>query len=202
MAPATPIKPNNLPKILIYLLRRDLRLADNPILDQISRSFSSPSPPFTHLLPIYIFAADQIEVSGFLAPPPPPPASAAVSDIALAAAAPTSPFPEARSRVAGFWRCGPHRAKFLAESVWELKQSLESTGSGLCVRFGRVADVVRDVLAFYEAGAGASGSVTGVWMAADETSEEKRQEEKVRKMVEKDGKEFRLFKDEKYFVDE
>ena len=116
------------PRVLIYLLRRDLRLRDNPIFHEISKNFQQ-SQPYTHLLPVYIFAAQQIEVSGF-----------------LSSENERSPFPEARSKVAGFWRCGPKRATFLAESVWELKQSLNSIGSGLEIRVGLAGPVIRDLL--------------------------------------------------------
>ena len=71
------------PRVLIYLLRRDLRLADNPIFNDVSRTFQQSQHPYTHFLPIYVFPAQQIEVSGFLS-----------SD------SERSPFPEARSNVA------------------------------------------------------------------------------------------------------
>lgn len=172
------------PRILIYLLRRDLRLFDNPVLYEISRSFQHPQRPFTHLLPLYVFAAQQVEVSGFLS-----------SD------AERSPFPEARSPAGGFWRCGPHRAQFLAESVWDLKKAFEAVGSGLEIRVGMVAQVVRDVLDGFEAG-GKEAEVVGVWMTDEEGVEEKREERDVRNIVQGCGMEFRLWTDEKYFVDE
>ncbi|KAK5653391.1 hypothetical protein OQA88_8876 [Cercophora sp. LCS_1] len=71
--------------ILVYVLRRDLRVADNPILHHLA----SNNHGFTHILPIYVFQAHQVEVSGFL-----------VNGA-------KSPYPEARSRVGRYWRCGP-----------------------------------------------------------------------------------------------
>lgn len=172
------------PRILIYLLRRDLRLADNPILHEISRSFQQSHRPFTHLIPLYVFAAQQLEVSSFLS-----------SD------SEHSPFPEARCPVGGFWRCGPHRAQFLAESVWDLKEAFEGVGSGLEIRVGMVGQVVNDLLdAFKLDDKGAE--IMGVWMTDEEGVEEKREERDVRKVVEGRGKEFKLWVDEKYFVDE
>ncbi|KAI8408127.1 hypothetical protein FOFC_11060 [Fusarium oxysporum] len=58
-------------KLLVYLLRRDLRAIDNPILHHLATSDHG----FTHLLPIYILPPHQIETSGFVPPPPrrPPP---------------------------------------------------------------------------------------------------------------------------------
>ena len=111
-----------------------------------------------------------------------------------------SPFPEARSS-AGFWRCGPHRAKFLAESVWDLKKSLEKAGSGLEIRVGLVGQVVKDVLKAYKLDS-KRGEVVTVWMTDEEGVEEKREERDVRRVVEGEGKTFRLWTDEKYYIDE
>ncbi|KAK3044054.1 hypothetical protein LTS18_002295, partial [Coniosporium uncinatum] len=46
------------------------------------------------------------------------------------------------------------------------------------------------------------GEVVGVWMTSDDSVEEARDERAVRKMVERRGQEFRLFRDEKYYVDD
>lgn len=170
------------PRVLIYLLRRDLRLHDNPILNDISKSFSQSHQPYTHLLPVYVFAAQQIEVSGF-----------------LTSEGGKSPYPEARSNVAGFWRCGPHRAKFLAESVWDLRNSLEKTGSGLEIRVGMLAQVLKDLLDAFRK---QSTEISGVWMTDEEGVEEKREERDVRRVSEEAGAQFQLWTDEKYFVDE
>lgn len=170
------------PRVLIYFLRRDLRLADNPIFSEISKTFQQSKHPCTHLLPIYIFAAQQIEVSGFLS---------SDSD--------RSPFPEARSNAAGFWRCGHHRAKFLAESVWDLKKSLNEIGSGVEIRVGMAGQVIRDLL---EAFKNQSTEVAGVWMTDEEGVEEKREERDVKKAAESAGADFKLWTDEKYYIDE
>lgn len=170
------------PRILIYLLRRDLRVADNPVLTEISRLFQQPQRPFTHLLPLYVFPAQQVEVSGF-----------------LSSESEKSPYPEARSQVGGFWRCGHHRARWLAESVWDVKKGFESLGSGLVLRVGMVGDVVQQVLRGFEAN---DGEVVGLWMTEEEGVEEKREEKAVRKAVEAQGGKFRLWVDEKYFIDE
>jgi deoxyribodipyrimidine photo-lyase len=202
------------PKILIYLLRRDLRLSDNPIYHEICRQYSSESSRrFTHLMPLYVFPAQQMDVSGFLRP--------SGTDSPL-----ESPYPEPRSQQGGYWRCGPHRAKFLAESVWDLKESLDKAGSGLCIRAGRLAEVVQSVLDFFEQDDSTSekkelgqsaddkskndddpesnqrGEVVGVWMSSEEGTEEKSDEQAVQTVVEERGKEFRLFDDEKYLIDE
>lgn len=169
------------PRVLIYLLRRDLRLHDNPIFHEISRSSAQSQAPFSHLLPLYIFPAQQVEVSGLLA-----------QDA-------HNPFPEARSQVGKFWRCGPFRAQFLAESVWDCKQQLERIGSGLEIRAGRPGDVVKDLISKMTS----SGvSVAGVWMTREEGVEEKREEAEIQRATEAAGAQFQLWKDVKYFVDE
>lgn len=190
---------NNMPpkeKVLVYLIRRDLRLADNPILHEVSRiaaglgpspspsSSSSPPPPFTHLLPVYVFPADQIEVSGFLASP--------LLD---------SPYKEARSQVAGFWRCGANRAKFLAESVWDLKGDLERVGSGLQVRVGTIRDAVEKMLEDYQSRRD-EVEISGLWMTEEYGVEEKREERHVRRACRARGVDFRAWKDEKYLIHE
>ena len=170
-------------RILIYLLRRDLRLADNPIFYEISKLAQQSQRPFTHLLPIYVFPAQQVEVSGFLSSPHE-----------------QSPYPKARSPTAGFWRCGPLRAKFLAESVWDLKSDLDQVGSGLMIRVGKVGQVIYNLLEHYRQQDDVE--VHGVWMTAEEGVEEKREESDVRDNVEAAGREFKLWKDEKFFIDE
>ena len=168
-------------KVLVYILRRDLRLADNPIFHDIGKTFAQSQHPYTHLLPIYVFPAQQMEVSGFLASPDA-----------------RSPYPEARSEVARFWRAGQHRTKFIAESVWDLKQDLEKLGSGLELRVGMLGDAVRDLLHDLKKDV----EIGGVWMTSEEGVEEKREERDVRRVANEAGAEFKLWIDEKYFVDE
>lgn len=170
------------PRVLIYLLRRDLRLADNPIFHEVSQNFQQSHQPYTHFLPIYVFAAQQIEVSGFLS-----------SDNDR------SPFPEARSKAAGFWRCGRQRATFLAESVWDLKQSLHSIGSGLEIRVGLAGQVIQDLLKAFKK---VNVEVVAIWMTEEEGAEEKNEEVDVKEAAEKAGSKFRLCRDEKYYLDD
>lgn len=170
-------------RVLIYLLRRDLRLADNPIFHEIARLNRQSENPFTHLLPVYVFPAEQIEVSGF-----------------LSSNAERSPYKEARSQVGGFWRCGRLRAKFVAESVWDLKSDLESIGSGLAVRVGALQDAVRSILDSYRSRNDVE--IHGLWMTSEEAWEELYEERHVQQLMDREGKEFKLWKDEKYLVDE
>ena len=170
-------------KVLIYLLRRDLRLADNPIFHEIARLNSQSQQPFTHVLPVYVFPAEQIEVSGFLA-----------SD------SERSPYKQARSAVGGFWRCGRLRAKFIAESVWDLKKDLQGIGSDLEIRVGTVQDAVQSILEGFRSRSDAE--IHGLWMTKEEGWEEHEQEKFAKQVMQDEGKEFKLWTDEKYYIDE
>jgi deoxyribodipyrimidine photo-lyase len=166
---------------LIYLIRRDLRISDNPLLHSLS---TQKDLPFTHLLPLYIFNAQQVEVSGFV-----PEEDGA-----------KSPYPEARSQVGGFWRCGPHRAKFLAETVWDLKGGFEKLGSGLCIRVGSTLDVIRELLP--QLGGEGGLKVSAIWMVGEEGIEETTEERAVRDACTEADVDFKLWNDEKYLIDE
>lgn len=170
-------------RVLIYLLRRDLRLADNPVFHEIARLNSQSQKPFSHLIPLYVFPAEQIEVSGFLS-----------SD------SERSPYKEARSQVGGFWRCGRLRSKFLAESVWDLKKDLQGIGSDLEIRVGAVQDAVRSIVDGFKEQSDVE--VHGVWMTGEEGWEEKQQEKHIKRIMDREGREFELFTDEKYYVNE
>jgi deoxyribodipyrimidine photo-lyase len=198
--------PTEGPRILLYIIRRDVRLSDNPIFasaaHHITRNDDSDSAKrsrddsltsehrgasFTHLLPVYIFPANQIEISGF-----------------LSSSSTQSPYPEARSQVARLWRTGPHRARFIAEGVWDLKGNLEGLGcgSGLDLKVGKTGDVVKSILEYYSDKDGAMGDVTGIWMTEDESPEEKDEERAVKTIADQNGVEFKLWADEKYYIDE
>jgi len=170
-------------RVLVYLLRRDLRLADNPVFHEVARQFQQSQHTFTHLLPLYVFPANQVEVGGFISDP-----------------SQRSPYPEARSDVAGFWRCGNLRARFLAESVWDLKKDLQKVDSDLTIRVGTVKDAVRSVLEGYKDRDDVQ--VDRVWMTGEEGVEEKREERDVRRLSKEYGHEFKLWTDEKYFIHE
>lgn len=164
-------------KVLIYLLRRDLRIADNPLLWHIV----SGKHDYTHLLPIFVLAPHQIEVSGLLA----------VGE--------KSPYPEARSLLGKYWRCGPPRAKFLAESVWNLKGNFQEIQSNLVVRVGTFSEVLTGA---FESLEGSGHPVGGVWMTEEHPVEEKNDQDAIREICQRNGAEFRMWQDEKYLIDE
>lgn len=164
--------------ILIYLLRHDLRVSDNPIFHHLA---TVKDHGFTHLIPVYVFPAQQIEVSGFIRD------------------GSKSPYPEARSQLGNYWRCGPHRAKFIAQSVWNLKQSLQTLGNDLCIRAGHFDDTLETLLKGF---ADKKQKVGAVWMTAEEAVEEKRDERDIAHLCSVHGVDWKLWQDEKYFVDE
>lgn len=186
-------------RILIYILRRDIRFEDNPIFHYISTTYNTGDessrangvrPNITHLLPIYIFPANQVETSGF-----------------LTGLDQKSPYDEARSQVARVWRTGPHRVKFMAEGVWDLKCTLQNlhTGSDLVVRVGMLEDVMKHLLYWYEEkenGTDKAVGIAGIWMAEEEGTEEKHDERRIKKLADAHGIGFKLWGNEKYYIDE
>lgn len=165
-------------RTLVYILRRDLRTSDNPIFHYLA---SSPGHGFTHLLPLYVFPSHQVEVSGFVEE------------------GQQSPYPEARSVVGKYWRCGPHRAKFLAQSVWDLKQNLQDLNSGLVVRVGKTADVLKHFIANLD---GDKHKVGAVLMHEEPSPEEITEQDEIAGVCSENDVDFRLWTDEKYFIDE
>jgi deoxyribodipyrimidine photo-lyase len=200
-------------RIILYVLRRDIRLSDNPVFhcaaQQSKRSkLNKPASqdgrrsrddsltsehggaPFTHFLPVYIFPPQQMEVAGFLSSP---------SD--------QSPYPEARSKVAKVWRTGPHRAKWIGQGVCDLKQQLEALdcGSGLVLRVGKVDEVVGDIVDSYarlDGDDGCKPKITGIWMTEDDGTEEKDDTRAVEKIAAKNNIPFKMWADEKFYIDE
>lgn len=79
------------------------------------------------------------------------------------------------------------------------KKSLNRIGSDLEIRVGMVGQVIRDML---EKLMKENAEVVGVWMTDEEGVEEKREERDVRTAAESVGTKFKLFTDEKYYVDE
>ncbi|TGJ88101.1 hypothetical protein E0Z10_g704 [Xylaria hypoxylon] len=164
--------------VVIYLMQHDLRVADNPILDFLA---SSGNHEFTHFLPVFIIPPRQIEVSGFLQD------------------GTESPFPEARSEIAHFWRCGPHRARFIAQSVWNLKQNLVKLGSDLAIRIGKPGEVVKGLVEGLETH---QKRVSAVWMTGEEGYEEEQDQKSIADACLTLGINHKVWVDEKYFIDD
>ncbi|PHH66391.1 hypothetical protein CDD81_7446 [Ophiocordyceps australis] len=166
-------------KVLVYLLRRDLRVSDNPILHFLS---TSADHGFTHLLPVYVFPAHQMELSGLIKP------------------GLKSPYPPARSSVAHHWRCGPHRARFVAQSVWDLRTSLQHLGSGLVIRAGDAATVVAGLSKSLESSD--AFRLGAVWMTEELSAEEVDEQRAIAAVCSLHSIDFKLWQDEKYLIDD
>lgn len=162
-------------RALIYLLRRDLRLSDNAIFNAVASERG-----ISHLIPLYVFNPSQYELSGL----------AQLEDNQK------YPYPEARSRIGKFWRCRPHRAKFLAESLFDLKKSLKAAGSDLLIRAGKPETVISDLVKHLDH---AGITVDGVWLSRDCASEEEAEERAIAKSLPNHVK-LRVFDDESTLV--
>ena len=92
------------------------------------------------------------------------------------------------------------RSKFIAESVWDLKRDLESIGSGVEIRVGTLSDVVRSLLDGFRTRDDVE--IHGVWMTSEEGWEEKQEEKQIESLLDQEDREFKLWTDEKYYVDE
>lgn len=95
----------------------------------------------------------------------------------------------------------------MAEGVWDLKCTLQELGCGfdLVIRVGMLEDVIEHVLDWYENQKNCqdgSAEVAGIWMTEEEGTEEKQDERRIREVVDAHGIEFKLWGDEKYYIDE
>ncbi|KAK0656296.1 DNA photolyase, FAD-binding/Cryptochrome [Cercophora newfieldiana] len=165
-------------KALLVVLRKDLRVHDNVVFEQAA---SATGSEFNILVPLYVFSAQQMDLSGFV------PGGA------------ENPYPAPRSRVGRYPRCGRHRAEFIGSAVWDLKKSLEALESGLVIRVGIIADVVRDLAKGLEKNGHPVGAV---WMTSHEGTEEKADEKAVASLCEGIGAQCKIWEDEKYFIDD
>ncbi|KAI0522278.1 cryptochrome [Xylaria bambusicola] len=164
--------------VVIYLVRHDMRVKDNPILDRLA---SSKDHGFTHLLPLHVIPPYQMEVSGFLKN------------------GTKSPYPEARSEVGRFWRCGPHRARFIAQSLWNLKDNYIKLGNDLNIRIGKSHELLKDLINGLKE---QQIRVSAVWMIAEEGYEEEQEEKNLKEACSALGIQLEMCVDEKYFIDD
>jgi deoxyribodipyrimidine photo-lyase len=162
---------------VICVLRKDLRCNDHPFLHHLGLG----NHGFKSLVPVYVFPSHQIDLGGLI------PGDA------------QNPYPKPTSQVGNYPRCGPHRAAFIAQAVWDMKQSLEALGSNLLIRAGVIADVVRELAQGLEQN---GHHVGAVWMTSHEGTEEKADERAVASLCEEIGAESKIWVDEKYFIDE
>jgi deoxyribodipyrimidine photo-lyase len=92
--------------------------------------------------------------------------------------------PEARTQNYGFWKTGGYRARYVAESVYDLRSRLREVGSDLVIRFGIPEVVVTNfVRAFQERG----DEVEGVWLQKEMTHDEVQVETEMARMLQGTG---------------
>lgn len=164
--------------ILIYLFRHDLRISDNPILHHLA---SASDHGFTHILPLLVIAPQHLEVSGFLKD------------------GKTSPYPPAKNQLSGLWKCGPHRAKFIGETILDLRNSMREAGRPLTIKVGTPCKVVDDI----QQNLKQHGQKVGaIWAIDEEGTEEKDEEKEVAAVCSKNDIGFKLWTDTKYYIDE
>lgn len=85
----------------------------------------------------------------------------------------------------GFDKTGPYRARFLIQSVSDLRESLRARGSDLVVRVGKPEEVLRDLARRVGADA--------LYMHKEVSKEEVKVEEKLEKAMEEEGIEVKHF---------
>ncbi|KAK4080615.1 hypothetical protein Trihar35433_1720 [Trichoderma harzianum] len=169
-------------RIVIYLVRRDLRVADNHILHLLSRHNINDECSYTHLLPVYVLDPDQVETSGLLKN------------------GERSPYPRALSENSGVWKCGLHRVKFLAEAIWDMKERLEELDNGLIIRVGRFYDILESIYKHYSSDKGGP-QISSVWMARGHTPEQISEQQEVYTACYNFGIDYVKFRDREPFVD-
>ncbi|KDN44892.1 cryptochrome [Tilletiaria anomala UBC 951] len=185
--------------ILICLLRLDLRIHDNALFHYAHRPAAPPtretwfaelcsasgqstgasgdSEAFSrwadeaslhsqaqYLLPVYVFDEREIELSGF-------PGYKREG-------------PEARTKEYGFWKMSGFRARFTAESVYDLRSRLVERGSNLLIRFGKPEKVIANLVTALQA---QGDFVEGVWIQKEITHAEVQVENEIRTALNKRG---------------
>ncbi|BFZ54818.1 hypothetical protein PYCC9005_001855 [Savitreella phatthalungensis] len=149
-------------KTLLYYHRRDLRLHDNKVIQQLVERQGE----YTSFVPIYIFPAHQIEVSPFLKQE-------------------VTKNPEKRGEVRGrfgAWRCGQFRLKFLCDAIWDLKQSYKSKGADLIITAGRSEKIIPQIVELLQS----KDEQVELWYQEEYTTEEIREQNRLRKALPKD----------------
>ncbi|ORY83309.1 DNA photolyase, FAD-binding/Cryptochrome [Protomyces lactucae-debilis] len=136
-------------RTLLYLHRHDLRLHDNPILEQIRKG------QYDSFLPVYIFPAHQIEVNPL-----------------LRAEHQGKAHKELRASF-GTRRTGNVRVSYLCESLWDLKRSYAKLDVNMLITAGKTDDVLKSILDKLQAH---SAGQIEVWLQKEYTTEEREEE--------------------------
>ncbi|GAA5862410.1 hypothetical protein JCM1840_004172 [Sporobolomyces johnsonii] len=154
-------------KIVLTLHRYDLRVHDQALFHA---AHSQHHRDVTHVLPLYVYDERFIELSGlpgYVRQGPP-----------------------ARTRLCGFWRTSGVRVRFTTEAVFDLRNSLRRLGSDLLIRFGKLEDVTDAIVRQLKAN---GDDVREVFFQKEFYSEELAIERKLRKKLEAQGVQLRMF---------
>jgi len=152
-------------KTVILLHRNDLRLRDQPAYLAAHQTDSKVDK----VLPVFVFDERAQELSG-------------LPDYKREG-------PEARTRLCGFWRSGPHKTRFLAEAVYDLQSNLKKVNSNLLVRFGKPEKIVASLAKALQA----DGSEVAVYTQKEFCSEELAVERKLAKALQQISVDVRYF---------
>ncbi|PWN34967.1 cryptochrome [Meira miltonrushii] len=153
--------------ILIAFLRNDLRLTDHPIFSQFASSSSQRGlENVTHILPVYVFDQQYIEVGGL--------------NGIKKGKGPGGDQHGARTRVAGFWRTGKPRVQFMTRSVYDLQSRLQSIGSDLSIWSGHPHLILHKIVKALQKN---GDNIHGVWYGEEPHTEEKATEKRIKKAL-------------------
>lgn len=83
-----------------------------------------------------------------------------------------------------FPRCAPHRAKFLVDSVQDLRINLQKLGSNLVVRFENPLDALKDLVCICQ---NSQAPVSNVVYQQEVTSEETALENQIKRFCKEGG---------------
>ncbi|KAI9034217.1 cryptochrome [Hyaloraphidium curvatum] len=148
------------PRIVICLFGRDLRVHDNESL----HSALAKHPAATHLLPMHVVDPRQVD-----------------ADYAFWGTKKELDDGGPRTRWFGFPKCGEHRARFLVESLRDLRSTLVARGSDLLVLAGKTEKVVEEVLR----GLDGKATVEGLYFQKEVSSEELAVEKNLARVLKK-----------------
>ncbi|KXS15620.1 cryptochrome [Gonapodya prolifera JEL478] len=139
------------PKIAIILLNGAPRLHDNPLwLLRSPRRLGIPTA--THALPLFCLDPRRYDLEMMY----------------TGKEGADGP----KTRWFGFPKCGKWRSKFIIESVQDIRTSLKSLGSDLCLVPGRIETVVPQLVESCRSNHPTGADVVGVWISKEISSEE------------------------------
>jgi len=167
---------SNKMRLVIALMRHDLRLADNPIINALSYA------EVQHFIPLFVCRPLHLDIQGFVKDGGEKKSSTSI----------------ARSRVGKFRRCGSLRAQFLVESLWDIKSGLRGLGSDLVIRVGDSSDVLKTMMEGLRKQH--EYADMEIWFTKEFASEEVEEEKMIKKMASRQNVACRVFDDESTLI--